>query len=166
MIERLAEGTDHPSLSAAFTLTPKSSRNFTMWWWPAHTALWRGVMPSSLGMLGFSTLKTEIRKKIRIEILDYDGKSQKYLYQPQPFNLNPNGEHYRSEFTAKLGIVQRFLNSLEAVESHRLGVRQRQTELVLDVKHVHVSLRVSARVCSSGESVSTFVRPPSERCQG
>lgn len=48
--------TDHPSLSAAFTFTPKSSRNFTIWWCPAQTALWRGVIPSSLGMLGFSTL--------------------------------------------------------------------------------------------------------------
>lgn len=45
----------HPSLSAAFTLTPKSSRNLTMWWWPAHTALCRGVMPSSFGLLGSST---------------------------------------------------------------------------------------------------------------
>lgn len=46
-----------PSLSAAFTLTPKSSRNLTMWWCPAHTALWRGVMPSSLEVLGLSTFK-------------------------------------------------------------------------------------------------------------
>lgn len=47
--------TYHPSLSAAFTFTPKSSRNFTMWWWPAHTALCKGVIPSSLGLLGSST---------------------------------------------------------------------------------------------------------------
>lgn len=53
-------GTDHPSLSAAFTFTAKSSRNFTIWWCPAQTALWRGVMPSSLGMLGFSTFNRKI----------------------------------------------------------------------------------------------------------
>lgn len=47
--------TYHPSLSAAFTFTPKSSRNFTMWWWPAHTALCKGVIPSSFGLLGSST---------------------------------------------------------------------------------------------------------------
>ena len=48
-------GPHQPSLSAAFTLTPKSSRNFTIWWWPAQTALCSGVMPSSLGLLGSST---------------------------------------------------------------------------------------------------------------
>lgn len=48
-------GPHQPSLSAAFTLTPKSSRNLTMWWWPAQTALCSGVMPSSLGLLGSST---------------------------------------------------------------------------------------------------------------
>ena len=51
-------GPHQPSLSAAFTLTPKSSRNRTMWWWPAQTALCRGVMPSSLGLLGSSTYDT------------------------------------------------------------------------------------------------------------
>lgn len=51
-------GPHQPSLSAAFTLTPKSSRNRTMWWCPAQTALCRGVMPSSLGLLGSSTCNT------------------------------------------------------------------------------------------------------------
>lgn len=51
-------GPHQPSLSAAFTLTPKSSRNLTMWWWPAQTALCSGVMPSSLGLLGSSTWDT------------------------------------------------------------------------------------------------------------
>lgn len=51
----LPQGPHQPSLSAAFTLTPKSSRNFTMWWWPAQTALCSGVIPSSLGLLGSST---------------------------------------------------------------------------------------------------------------
>lgn len=56
LLETKRPGAPHqPSLSAAFTLTPKSSRNFTMWWWPAQTALCRGVIPSSLGLLGSST---------------------------------------------------------------------------------------------------------------
>lgn len=63
VIARLMNGTDHPSLSAAFTLTAKSSRNFTIWWCPAQTALWRGVMPSSLGMLGFSTFNGKITRE-------------------------------------------------------------------------------------------------------
>ena len=67
----LNKGTDHPSLSAAFTLTPKSSRNFTIWWWPAQTALWRGVIPSSLGMLGFSTLKTQICTKEKLDLAKF-----------------------------------------------------------------------------------------------
>ena len=45
----------HPSLSAALTLTPNCTRNFTISVWPAHTALCRAVMPSSLGRLGSST---------------------------------------------------------------------------------------------------------------
>lgn len=56
--DKLSDKSDsphHPSLSAALTLTPKSSRNFTIWWWPAQTALWRGVIPSSFGVLGLST---------------------------------------------------------------------------------------------------------------
>lgn len=45
----------HPSLSAAFTFTPNCTRNFTISVCPAHTALCRAVIPSSLGMLGSST---------------------------------------------------------------------------------------------------------------
>lgn len=45
----------HPSLSAAFTFTPNCTKNFTISVWPAHTALWSAVMPSSLGKLGSST---------------------------------------------------------------------------------------------------------------
>lgn len=50
--------TYHPSLSAAFTFTPNCTRNFTISVWPAHTALWRAVMPSSFGRLGSSTCHT------------------------------------------------------------------------------------------------------------
>lgn len=103
MIKWLIEGTDHPSLSAAFTLTPKSSRNLTMWWWPAQTALWRGVMPSSLGILGFSTLK--MRKHAYNRLIRKIGCPQKqwknppkrpHLYQLwETLNLSPRGELYR-----------------------------------------------------------------------
>lgn len=51
----------HPSLSAALTFTPNCTRNFTISVWPAHTALWRAVIPSSLGRLGSSTC--DVNKK-------------------------------------------------------------------------------------------------------
>ena len=58
---RRSPGTHHPSLSAALTFTPNCTRNLTISVWPAHTALCRAVMPSSLGRLGSSTCDIETR---------------------------------------------------------------------------------------------------------
>lgn len=44
-----------PSLSGAFTSQPNSTRNLTTSNCPAHMALWRAVIPSSLAALGFIT---------------------------------------------------------------------------------------------------------------
>ena len=50
-----ASDSHQPSLLAVLTLTPNCTRNLTILVWPAHTELWRAVIPSSLGRLGSST---------------------------------------------------------------------------------------------------------------
>lgn len=49
--------TDHPSVSAALTSHPYSTRNWTASKWPAQTALCSAVMPSSFASLAFFIYK-------------------------------------------------------------------------------------------------------------
>ena len=60
MVRDVLTQTHQPSLSAALALTPYWTRNLTISVWPAQTALCSAVMPSSFGMLGSSTCRTDM----------------------------------------------------------------------------------------------------------
>lgn len=89
-LKKILKWTHQPSLSAALTLTPKSSRNLTMWWCPAHTALCKGVIPSSFGVLGFSTCQQPIVSLILEWNKELEIKSASKTSTPLPYKNVPH----------------------------------------------------------------------------
>lgn len=133
--------TYQPSLSAALTFTPNCTRNLTISVWPAHTALWRAVIPSSLGWLGSSTCGGEGRKYITAPVRD------------ARFHVTAGASELRAGFTAA------FTNTINLIhQSERAGQAGVITTVMRSAGQGRYSAAVSRRnvMWGRGRRISNY----------